>query len=64
MNTYYYTIAKTRDDARLRLITSGWEELDTVDDRFHQHSIGLGYETERVATLGDGGLVELEVIEQ
>ena len=64
MNTHFYMIAETRADARLRLLTSGWEEVDATGDRFHQHSIGLGYETERVVTLGDGGLVELEVIEQ
>ena len=64
MNTYYYNIGKDRAEARVRLLIAGWEEVDTVDDRYHKHSIGLGMETERVATLGDGGIVEVEVIEQ
>ena len=64
MNTYYYNIGKDRAEARVRLLVAGWEELDGIDERFHQHHITIGSETERIATLGDDGLVELEVIEQ
>lgn len=64
MNTYYYNLGKNREEARIRLIIAGWEELEPVDGRFHQHSISLGQETERIVTLGDDGEVELEVIER
>ena len=64
MNTYYINLGENRAEARARLILSGWEELEPIDGRFHQHRISLGEETERVATLGDDGIVELEVIKQ
>jgi len=64
MNTHYITIGRNQAEARARLITAGWEEVDAITERFHQHTTYLGGETERVATLGEEGLVEVEVIER
>lgn len=64
MNTYHINIGKDHAEARIRLLMAGWEEIDKIEERFRKHSIGLDYETERIATLGEDGMVELEVIEQ
>jgi hypothetical protein len=64
VNTHYITIGKDQTESRAQLITAGWEEVDSLDERFHKHSTYLGGETERVATLGEDGMVEVEVIER
>jgi len=64
VNTHYITLGNNQAEARARLIKAGWDEVDSLDERFHQHTTYLGGENERVATLGEEGLVELEVIER